>query len=56
MQLITLRIATHIHVYVSQFVFFFFVFFLSIIYSANAWIHTIAIYANTWYISLDIVI
>ena len=29
----------------------FFSFFLSIIYSANAWIHTIAIYANTWYIS-----
>ena len=26
-------------------------FFFSIIYSANAWIHTIAIYANTWYIS-----
>ena len=27
--------------------FFFFFFFFSIIYSANAWIHTIAIYANT---------
>ena len=25
--------------------------FFSIIYSANAWIHTIAIYANTRYIS-----
>ena len=28
-----------------------FFFFFSIIYSANAWIHTIAIYANTRYIS-----
>ena len=35
--------------------FYLFIYF-SIIYSANAWIHTIAIYANTWYISSYILV